>query len=304
MKTIEQKIGLIPGAKDTFKRYLKIGLGLLMLGAAQAQAAEAITFYHNDLLGSPVAVTDINGDLCWREDYKPYGEKIRNDDDHQPVNPLCGFDGNQRGYTNHVHDRDIGLTYMQARYYDPAIGRFMGIDPIAIDLNERTTFNRYAYGGNNPHKYKDPDGKFIVLALAPPVLETAGYVLGGLLLGAFVFETTVEPMLNEKADKPVESPEIDPSEIEGKTPAEIDKIAKDLGLLPKGPAPEEGKGAYIDPVTGKQRVLVHPDAVPPHAHLNDEEGNRLDVNGNVVDNDSEDAHLGIDTEGQGENEAK
>lgn len=180
MKTIENKIGLIPGAKDMLQRYLKIGLGLLMLGTAQAQAAEAITFYHNDLLGSPVAVTDINGDLCWREDYKPYGEKLYNDDSYQSSNPLCGFDDNHRGYTNHVNDKDIGLTYMQARYYDPAIGRFMGIDPIGVVLNESSTFNRYAYAANNPYKYIDPDGR----AIGDPNADNSDQDNGGSLADA------------------------------------------------------------------------------------------------------------------------
>ena len=136
-----------------------------MLITPQLYAAQAITFYHNDLLGSPVAVTDINGDLCWREDYRPYGEKLINNDEEQPANPLCGLDDNQRGYTNHVHDKDIGLTYMQARYYDPAIGRFMGTDPNGVNLGIQSSFSIYAYGGNNPYKYVDPDGREISVSV-------------------------------------------------------------------------------------------------------------------------------------------
>lgn len=46
---------------------------------------------------------------------------------------------------------------MQARYYDPVIGRFYSNDPIAFrDIH---SFNRYAYGNNNPYKFVDPDGK-------------------------------------------------------------------------------------------------------------------------------------------------
>ena len=129
-----------------------------LIMAAPAQAAEAITFYHNDILGSPVAVTNINGDLCWREKYKPYGGKLNNNDLRQPLNLLCGLDDNQRGYTNHVYDSDIKLTYMQARFYDPVVGRFMGIDPVGYVPNRPSSFNAYAYADNNPYKYIDPDG--------------------------------------------------------------------------------------------------------------------------------------------------
>ncbi|MFT6734840.1 MAG: hypothetical protein ACJAS9_003042, partial [Polaribacter sp.] len=52
---------------------------------------------------------------------------------------------------------DIGLSYMQARYYDPVIGRFYSNDPIGFrDIH---SFNRYAYANNNPYKYTDPDGQ-------------------------------------------------------------------------------------------------------------------------------------------------
>ncbi|WP_255418898.1 RHS repeat-associated core domain-containing protein [Paraglaciecola sp. MB-3u-78] len=51
----------------------------------------------------------------------------------------------------------MGLTYMQARYYDPVIGRFYSNDPIGF--RDVHSFNRYAYANNNPYKYIDPDGR-------------------------------------------------------------------------------------------------------------------------------------------------
>jgi len=47
--------------------------------------------------------------------------------------------------------------YMQARYYDPVIGRFYSNDPIGF--RDVHSFNRYAYANNNPYKYVDPDGQ-------------------------------------------------------------------------------------------------------------------------------------------------
>ncbi|WP_264802637.1 hypothetical protein, partial [Acetobacter fabarum] len=65
------------------------------------------------------------------------------------------------------------------------------------------------------------------------------------------------------------------------------------GLVPRGPDPMNGRGAYIDPVTGEQRILSHPNADPPHAHVNDPFGTRLDINGNPVEPESPEAHLPI-----------
>ena len=46
---------------------------------------------------------------------------------------------------------------MQARYYDPVIGRFYSNDPQGF--RDVFSFNRYAYANNNPYKYTDPDGE-------------------------------------------------------------------------------------------------------------------------------------------------
>ena len=62
----------------------------------------------------------------------------------------------QQGYTGHVGD-NTGLVYMQARYYDPVIGRFYSNDPLGY--RGVHSFNRYAYANNNPYKYIDPDGR-------------------------------------------------------------------------------------------------------------------------------------------------
>ncbi|TDF41959.1 hypothetical protein EYS14_03705 [Alteromonadaceae bacterium M269] len=61
------------------------------------------------------------------------------------------------GYTGHKFDKDMQLSYMQSRYYDPLIGRFYSNDPVGY--RGVHSFNRYAYANNNPYKYIDPDGE-------------------------------------------------------------------------------------------------------------------------------------------------
>lgn len=91
---------------------------------------------------------------------------------------------------------------------------------------------------------------------------------------------------------PLKSPVIDPAEVAGKTPAEIDALAKQKGLIPKGPDPAGGRGAYVDPVTGEQRILCHPDGCGGgHVHVNDPSGQRLGINGKPVAPESPEAHL-------------
>ena len=123
-------------------------------------------------------------------------------------------------------------------------------------------------------------------------------VVHALAQGSAALTPCPAPSPSTSADRPgvaTNSPRVDPAEIAGKTPAEIDAIARQKGLVPKGPDPASGEGSYVDPVTGQQRVLCHLSACPPHAHVNNPAGERLDLNGNVVAPESPEAHLPLGT---------
>lgn len=80
-------------------------------------------------------------------EYEPYGGLLNRAND------------DRAGYTGHVMDAATGLTYMQQRYYDPQIGRFLSVDPVTADAAGGKNFNRYWYGANNPYRFIDPDGR-------------------------------------------------------------------------------------------------------------------------------------------------
>ena len=75
--------------------------------------------------------------------------------DAQPVLLL------RRGYTSHEHLPEFGLINMNARLYDPILGRFLSPDPFIADGTYSQDYNRYSYCLNNPLKYTDPGGKKI-----------------------------------------------------------------------------------------------------------------------------------------------
>jgi len=62
-----------------------------------------------------------------------------------------------KGYINERFDPETGLQYLHARYYDPALGRFLTPDSWDPDLPGVDT-NRYAYAGNDPVNGADPNG--------------------------------------------------------------------------------------------------------------------------------------------------
>ena len=64
-----------------------------------------------------------------------------------------------RGYTGHEHLTVFGLINMNARLYDPALGRFLSPDPYVQSPDNSQNYNRYSYCLNNPLRYSDPSGK-------------------------------------------------------------------------------------------------------------------------------------------------
>ena len=104
-----------------------------------------------DHLGSPVTGTTETGTVAFTERYTPYGEAL--------LSPAAN--DNHSGFTGHIKDKSTGLNYMQARYYDPNIGRFLSIDPQTMMSQnyDPRFFNRYAYTFNDPVNLTDPHGE-------------------------------------------------------------------------------------------------------------------------------------------------
>src|SRR5690606_37290226 len=82
-----------------------------------------------------------------RSEYEPYGFLA-----NRPMQ-----DG--PGYTGHITDAATGLVYMQQRYYDPMIPRFLSVDPVTAYDDPIGAFHRYRYANNNPYRFVDPDGR-------------------------------------------------------------------------------------------------------------------------------------------------
>lgn len=65
-----------------------------------------------------------------------------------------------RGYTGHEHHTHFGLINMNARLYEPIVGRFISPDPFVQMPDNSQNFNRYTYCLNNPLRYTDESGEF------------------------------------------------------------------------------------------------------------------------------------------------
>lgn len=124
-------------------------LCLLVVGrCAWAQTNGTVTYVYTDPQGTPLAEADASGNITATFDYTPYGTTA------------LGSSPNGPGYTGHVNDPETNLVYMQARYYDPATGRFLSVDPDVPSPGDQSNFNRYVYGENDPVGHIDPTGDY------------------------------------------------------------------------------------------------------------------------------------------------
>jgi RHS repeat-associated protein len=114
-------------------------------------------FLHPDHLGSITMITDGRGNAIAGGErggkshisYKPYGDIHRTDS--------FGPDISKYKYTGQEEDRESGLMYYKARYYDSRIGRFLQQDSMVFP-NQINGMNRMMYVEGNPVSYRDVSG--------------------------------------------------------------------------------------------------------------------------------------------------
>ena len=103
-------------------------------------------YYLNDHLGSARAMAGSG----WSANYYPFGEIASQTGSEEDTH----FD-----FTGQERDRETGLMYFGARYYNPAIGRWLSVDPL---MQKYPSLSPYAYAANNPMRYIDPDGRGVL----------------------------------------------------------------------------------------------------------------------------------------------
>lgn len=144
-----------------------------------------IYFIHRDYLGSILQLADRKGNLVEENSFDAWGCR-RNPATQQPYAEgkapelLLG-----RGFTGHEHLSFFGLVNMNARLYDPLLGRFLSPDPYVQFLDYTQAFNRYSYCMNSPLCYVDESGEI-------------WFLIAGALIGAYVGASIKSHSLNPK----------------------------------------------------------------------------------------------------------
>lgn len=110
-------------------------------------------FYHYSPRGDVVAMTDANGQVVANYEYDAWGNILKSDTKGIAAD-------NPFGYAGYMYDKEIGMYYLIARYYNPDHGVFLSVDPDPGDEDDPVTQNGYTYADNNPVMNVDPDGHY------------------------------------------------------------------------------------------------------------------------------------------------
>jgi RHS repeat-associated protein len=144
------------------KHYVGVGADTFAIfvsrtGSLNGNPATTTSYLHKDHLGSVAAITNEAGTTVERLAYDPWGKRRQTNGTNDTADSIVG-QKTERGYTMHEHLDEVGVIHMNARIYDPLIGRFMSADDVIPDPTDLKAFNRYSYVANNPLRLVDPTG--------------------------------------------------------------------------------------------------------------------------------------------------
>lgn len=128
-------------------------LGEDVLCVVDGKGDTKVYYMVTDNLGSIVNILDADGNAVFTASYDAWGRQTIGKND-------IGF---LRGYTGHEMLTEFNLVNMNGRLYDPALGRFLSPDNYVQMPENSQSFNRYSYCLNNPLKYTDPSGEYLIV---------------------------------------------------------------------------------------------------------------------------------------------
>lgn len=118
-----------------------------------ASGSNVTGYYMTTQQGDITRIEDVNGNALATYEYDAWGKLISSSGSLAELNPL-----RYRGY---YYDTETGFYYLQSRYYDPVVSRFINADRYASTGDGLLSYNMFAYCSNNPVNYSDPSGEAV-----------------------------------------------------------------------------------------------------------------------------------------------
>ena len=170
---------------------------------------------------------------------------------------------------------------MEARYYDPVIGRFLSNHPVGFAPSRPDYFNRYAYVGNDPLNKIDPTGKWFFFPWLIGASTAGGTAVGAgatigvteLVVKAAVVGTVANAVDVQNANNGSTSPAGKPAPVEGAKwnnnsgrkgtdiwdkPGTMEGAVSDGEALNGGPLTDRGGGVSTGTDANGNEIVVRP----------------------------------------------
>jgi len=157
-------------------------------------------YYLSDALGSVLGLEAADGSISARYQYDEFGVA----ENPEKFDPNWPGPDNLFGYTGLGYDYYSGLSFANARYFDPTKGRFISEDTYEGEITNPLSLNLYTYVQNNPLIYVDPTGHYCVSAdgkwahagkcssssneknyMSDVLLEMMPYIVNGKMIGHY-----------------------------------------------------------------------------------------------------------------------
>ena len=112
-------------------------------------------FFRRNLQGDIISILNTAGQTVVSYEYDPWGNILSTEGSLASTLGVA----NPFRYRGYYYDTESGLYYLQTRYYDAAVGRFINADGFTSTGQGFLGNNMYAYCLNNPISYTDPSGR-------------------------------------------------------------------------------------------------------------------------------------------------
>ena len=110
-------------------------------------------YYITNLQGDVMSIVNGSGTVVASYQYDPFGNLVSTEPAANSIGAI-----NPLRYRGYVYDTESRLYYLQSRYYDPEMGRFINADALASTGLGILGFNMFAYCRNNPASRVDVSG--------------------------------------------------------------------------------------------------------------------------------------------------
>ena len=146
--------------------YINSPAGLVSL-MVKINSNENFYYTYTDHLGSLLKITDDEDNTVNEQSFDAWG-RSRNPTDWTYTSIPSTPTWLSKGYTGHETLKRFNLINMNGRLYDPLVGQMLGTDPALQNPFNSQNYNKYSYVLNNPLKYTDPTGWYVVTNIDDP----------------------------------------------------------------------------------------------------------------------------------------